>query len=212
MYAGREKIDKVNNTFLVLIPKVPNPEDFSQFLLIGLCNMVYKVLTKTLVNKIKSMLPHLISINQSSFVPGRHIINNIVVAQELIHTMKHLKGRKGFMALKIDLEKAYDRLRWSFIQETLVLVGFPYPLTVLIMECITTASFQVLWNGEPSDKIIPSKGIRQGDPLLPYIFVLCLERLSQMINLEVTTKNWNPITVGKNGIQASHLLFAITNC
>lgn len=111
VYDGKEDIAKVNKIFLFLIPKTPKPELISQFRPIGLYNTMYKVITKSLVNKIKSVLPHLISINQSSFVPGRHIINNIIVAQEMIHTMRNLKGKKGFMALKIDLEKAYDRLR-----------------------------------------------------------------------------------------------------
>lgn len=179
VYEGKEDNAKINQTFLVLIPKIPKPEHISQFWPIGLCNTIYKLVTKSLVNKIKSALPHLISINQSSFVSGRHIIDNIIIAQEMIHTMRNLKGKKGFMALKFDLEKAYDRLHWSFIKETLVFAGFPSSMINLIMECITTASLQVLWNGKPMKVIKPSRGIRQGDLLSPYIFVLCLERFSQ---------------------------------
>lgn len=125
IYAGTENIASVNKTLLVFIPKISKPEVISQFRPIKLCNTVYKVVSKTLVHKIKEILPQVISKNQSSFVPGRHIINNIVVAQEIIHSMRYQKGKKAFMALKIDLEKAYDRLRWSFIRETLELVGFP---------------------------------------------------------------------------------------
>lgn len=103
----------MNQTLLVLILKISKPNNISQFCLIRLCNTKYKVVTKTLLNKIKTVLSHLISQNQCSFILGRHIINNISVVQEMIHTMRHLKEKRGFMNLKIDLEKAYDRLRWS---------------------------------------------------------------------------------------------------
>lgn len=121
--------------------------------------------------------------------------------------MHHLKGKKGYMATKIDLEKAYDRLRWDFIKETLHLAHFPLALCNIIIECITTQSMQVLWNGEASKTITPSRGIRQGDPLLPYIFVLCMERLSQLIYKATSEGDWCPLAAGKNGIRISHLLF-----
>lgn len=173
----------------MLIPKVPKPHSITQFRPIGLCNTVYKVVTKTLVNKFKVVLPHLISENQSSFIPGRHITDNIIIAQEMIHIMRNLKGKRGFMVLKIDLKKAYDHFRWSLIRETLEIIGLPENMVKLMMNCISTAQLQVLWNREPTSIIMPSRGIRQGDPLSLYIFVLCLERLSQMINKEVENNN-----------------------
>lgn len=117
------------------------------------------MVTKALVDKIKIVHPHLISNNRSSFVLGRHIIDNIIIAQEVIHTIRHLKGKQGFMALKIDLENAYNRLKWSFIEETLVLASFPSPMIKLIMNYITTSRLQVLWNGEPTDISNLSRGI-----------------------------------------------------
>ena len=103
-------IREVNQTFLVLIPKGPQPEDIRDFRPISLCNVIYKLVTKIIVNRIKTHMPTIISPNQCSFVPGRHSSDNIIVAQEVIHSMKTMKGKKGFMAIKIDLEKAYDRL------------------------------------------------------------------------------------------------------
>ena len=105
----------LNDTFITVIPKVPNPEKVTQFRPIGLCNVVYKLITKCLVNRLKRALPDLISLIQSSFVPWRQITDNVIVMQEVLHSMRHKTGIKGWMAIKLDLEKAYDRLRWEFI-------------------------------------------------------------------------------------------------
>lgn len=111
------------------------------------------------------------------------------------------------MAIKIDLEKAYDRLRWDFIEETLVLAHFPTTMIQIIMRCITTLTMQVLWNGEASRTIYPAKGIQQGDPLSPYIFILYMKRLSRIINKAVSNKEWSPISTSKRGIPFSYLFF-----
>ena len=93
--------------------------DAAQFRPIGLCNVIYKLISKCIVNKLKGVLPDLISPAQSSFVPGRQITDNVILMQEAIHSMRRKKGATGWMAIKLDLEKAYDRLRWDFIHDTL---------------------------------------------------------------------------------------------
>lgn len=112
------------------------------------------------------------------------------------------------MAIKVDLEKAYDRLSWDFIYETLREFGLPTVLVQLIMECITTATMQLLWNGEITESFTPSRGIRQGDPISPYIFVLCIERLSHGVNDTVKRGYWKPIKLSRAGTSLSHLFFA----
>ena len=101
------------------------------------------------------------------------------------------------MAIKIDLEKAYDRLNWNFILDTHRDVGLPDNLSSLILECISSATMNLIWNGGKSDSFKPFRGIRQGDPLSPYIFVLCIERLSHLINLTVQNKLWKPFKVAR---------------
>jgi len=127
--------------------------------------------------------------------------------QELLHTMRRKRGKNGLMAIKLDLEKAYDRLNWGFIKNTLQEMRLPQVMVDVIMRCITTCSMRVLWNGEPTDCFNPSRGIRQGDPLSPYMFVACVERLSQLIDDMVQTRQWRPIRVCKNGPSISSLFF-----
>lgn len=132
------------------------------------------------------------------------ITDNIVVMQELIHSMRKKQGRKGWMLLKIDLKKVYDRLRWDFIKDTLVEASFPSMWVSWIRTCVQTSSMRLLWNGELTD--LPTRGIRQGDPISPYIFVLCMERLSHLINIAIAEKHWKPIKISRHGPKMSHVL------
>ncbi|GMJ00023.1 hypothetical protein HRI_003671500 [Hibiscus trionum] len=198
----------LNRTLLVLLPKVDSPESISQFQPIGLCTVVYKILSKVVVNRLKPFLPDWITENQTSFVPGRSITDNIVIAQEIIHSMRTRKGKMGWFDIKVDLEKAYDRLEWSFIDDTLSDIGVPDHLRSLIMSCVSSVSTQILWNGDTSDSFKPTRGIHQGDPLSPYLFVLCMERLAQAIQREVDQGTWKAFQFKRNGPLISHLFFA----
>ena len=91
--------------------------------------------------------------------------------------MSMKKGKQGYMAIKIDLEKAYDKLEWHFIWDVLTLNNFPQVTVKLIMGCISGSSISILFNGGKIDPFLPSRGIRQGDPLSPYLFILCMEML-----------------------------------
>ena len=208
IFNGNEIPKELNKTLIVLVPKSDNPISRKLFRPISLCPVIYKTITKLLANRLKSILPDLIGPTQTSFIPGRHITENIVVAQEVFHSMRRKKGRIGQMAIKVDLEKAYDRLSWDFIYETLREFGLPTILVRLIMECITTATMQLLWNGEITESFTPSRGIRQGDPISPYIFVLCIERLSHGVNDTVKRGYWKPIKLSRAGTSLSHLFFA----
>ena len=133
----------------------------------SLCNMVYKIVTKILVQRLRPLLPSLISPIQASFLAGKRGPDNVIIAQELIYFLKKRKGNDGYIVVKIDLEKAYDRLKWSFNRMVLNHFGFPSNSTNLIMSCISTASIAVLFNGNKLDLFQPSRRIRQGDPISP---------------------------------------------
>lgn len=157
---------------------------------------------------LQTILPHLIGPQRTSFFPGRHIIKNIVVAQEVIPSMRNNKGTKGQMAIKMDLKKSYDRLSWSFIHETLLEAGIPTDFVQIILECITTIQMNLLRNGEFINEFRPSKGIRQGDPISAYIFVLFIERLGHGICHTVNMGRWKPIRLSQHCIFLTYLFFA----
>lgn len=116
VFSNPQLIQQINHMHLVLIPKIDKLETIMDFRPTSLCIVIYKIIAKVVVNRIKPVLSSIISPNQCSFVPGTLSSDNIIVAQEVIHSMSSMKGKKGFMAIKVDLEKAYDRLRWSSVE------------------------------------------------------------------------------------------------
>lgn len=181
----------INDSFLALILKTDPPSKCKDFRPIGLCNTIYKILTKVIANRIKPFLSNLIHPSQTSFIPGRVIHENVIIAKEMAHFFKKCGKKKNVMAIKVDLSKAYNSLEWGFIRETLLGFNFPKKLVELIVDCICSLEISVLWNGEVTTSFRPSRGIRQGDPLSPYIFVLCMERLSRDIGIKVARGLWN---------------------
>lgn len=198
----------LNITNIALIPKLANPERPMHFRPIGLCNVSYKIISKAMTNRLKEVMKELVGPFQSSFVPNRQITDNIIVYQEVLNNMRRKRNGKGLMVVKIDLEKAYDRLSWDFIKDTLKEVGMDSIWIRNIMTCVETPLLSILWEGEQTDFFKPGRGIRQGDPISPYLFVLCIERLSHIILKEVDKGNWKGIKVSRNGPTLSHLFFA----
>ena len=144
---------------------------------------------------------------QAGFVPGRRMSDNIIIVQEVIRTLISRRGRTGYMAIKLDLEKAYDRLEWNYIQDTFEFFQLPPTLITLIKNMVTSTRFHILWNGTPLPAVLPSRGIRQGDPLSPYLFILCLERLSIKLNEAIRDNVIHPISF-RGRVRLSHLFFA----
>ena len=199
--------DYLNETFS-LSSQNASTESLNNYRLISLCNTVYKVVSKIIVGRIRPLISNLISPVQVAFVPSRKGIDNVVIAQELFFALDRIKGKEGYMAIKVDLEKAYDRLEWSFIHQVLIAFRFPQNLIKLIMSCITSSKVSILFNGSALDPFAPSRGIRQGDPLSPYLFILCMEYLGHLIEKKCVEGVWKPLKASRNNIGISHLLFA----
>lgn len=208
IFAAKEIPVELNRTSITLIPKIPGPETLSNYRPISLCNTVYKIVSKILVARLRPLLGKLISHYQSAFVPGRRGTDNAIIVQELIHTISKKKGKTWFMAIKIDMEKVYDKLEWSFIREMLIRVNIPQNLIKLMMSCVSTVSTSIVVNGGALDHILPLKGLRQGDPLSPHIFILCMDFLGQLIEEKCSTKSWKLVRASRSGQAFFHLFFA----
>ena len=194
-------------TNLVLIPKIAHPKLITQFRPISLCNTLYKLVSRIIVQRLKPYMAEVINPCQAGFVPGRRTSDNIIIVQEVIRTFISRRGQTGYVALKLDLEKAYDQLEWHYIQDTLEFFQLPPTLITLIMNMISSTQFHVLWNGSPLPEVVPSRGLRQGDPLSPYLFILCLEHLSIQLTEAVQDKRLHPISF-RGRVRLSHLFFA----
>jgi len=135
-------------------------------------------------------------------------VDNAIVVQELIHTISSKKGKVGYKAIKVDLEKTYDKVEWSFIREVLINANLPQNLVSLIMSCVSLVSTSILFNGGNMEPILPSRGIRQGDPLSPYLFIPCMEALGHLIEEKCEEKFWTPVKSSISGFAFSQLFFA----
>uniref|UniRef100_A0A2N9F4S2 Reverse transcriptase domain-containing protein n=1 Tax=Fagus sylvatica TaxID=28930 RepID=A0A2N9F4S2_FAGSY len=164
---------------------------------------------EVLANRLKKVLPHVISETQSAFVPGRLISDNILIAFKTLHYMHQMRqGQQGYMALKLDMSKAYDRVEWVFLEKIMMTMGFHQKWVALMMECVQSVSFSVLINGEPKGYFNPSRGLRQGDPLSPYLFLLCAEGLHALLTRATISRHLQGIAISRGGPKLTHLFFA----
>ncbi|KAK3211287.1 hypothetical protein Dsin_015993 [Dipteronia sinensis] len=173
-------------------------------------NVIYKTVTKVIDSRLKTYLQNIISSNQSAFVPGRQIFDNVLIAFETLHSISLKKtGKKGMLALKLDMSKAYDRVEWNFLQAVKTKMNFPPRWSTLIMDYISTANLSFHLNGIPVCDVIPFRGLRQGCPLfsIPF-FLLCSEAFSCLISDSERNGRGLGIRSSRGGPLISHLFFA----
>ncbi|KAG7578379.1 Reverse transcriptase domain [Arabidopsis thaliana x Arabidopsis arenosa] len=195
-----------NATSLVLIPKIQNAAKVSDFRPISCLNTLYKVVSKLLANRLKSVLSDVISHSQSAFMPGRSLSENVLLASEIVqgYNRKNISQRA---MLKVDLRKAFDSVRWDFVLATLKGLKIPETYIGWIKECVCTPSFSVSINGKSEGFFKSKRGLRQGDPLSPYLFVLAMEVFSKLIQSRFASGYiaYHPKT---ENLEISHLMFA----
>jgi hypothetical protein len=164
-------------------------------------------MSKMLSHRFKVILLEIISDHQSPFMPGRLITKNILLAYECIHTMKNKKEKKGLCAIKLDMHKAYDRVEWCFLEKIMDKLGFDQRWVKLVMACVSSVCYRVRFNNTKTKTFVPTRGLRQGDPLSPYLFLMVAEGLPCMIRKAGERGDLEGVKVCKQAPTISHLLF-----
>ncbi|GJT19200.1 RNA-directed DNA polymerase, eukaryota, reverse transcriptase zinc-binding domain protein [Tanacetum coccineum] len=200
-------LGEVNATIISLILKIHHPNKVSDFRPIACFNVLYKCISKILTNRIKSSLDVIVNPNQSAFIPGRIIQDNLMLSQELLKGY-NCKSGPSRCALKIDIAKAYDTVNWIFLEKILKCFGFHEKMVAWIMTCVSSASFTIGINGERYGFFKSGRGLRQGDPISPYLFTLVMEVFSLLLARNVTTSHVFKYHKGCKDLKLTHLSFA----
>ncbi|KAJ9564765.1 hypothetical protein OSB04_000731 [Centaurea solstitialis] len=195
-----------NSSFITLIPKVVNPCNISEFRPISLIGVFYKVVAKVLAHRLKRVIGKVISDQQSAFIKGRNILDGVLVANEVVDFIRG-KKRKGLI-FKVDFEKAYDSVNWNFLLDTLRRMGFRDKWIRWISTCLRSSHVSVLVNGAPSKEFVMGRGLRQGDPLAPFLFLIASENLNLLMEEAKEKGLYEGLKIGQNDIEISHLQYA----
>nr|KYP42285.1 Transposon TX1 uncharacterized [Cajanus cajan] len=167
---------------------------------------MYKILSKLLANKLKKVLSYVIDKRQSVFIDGRNILQSVVIANEAIDEAKRYKKQSIFF--KVDFEKAYDSVSWNYLLYMLRRLGFYEEWVGWINECLRTAMVSTLVNGSPSEEFTLKRGLRQGDPLTPFLFCMAAEGLIGLVRQAENCNLYSGLKVGRNNIGVSITQYA----
>ena len=173
---------QANHSIITLVPKSANVTSPSDFRPISCCNVIYKVIAKLLAGRLACTLPTIISPLQNAFLGGRFMSDNINLVQELLRQYGRKRSSPRCL-LKVDFRKAFDSVHWVFLEQLLLQLGFPGRFVSLLMQCVSTVSYSVAVNGDLHGFFMGKSGVRQGDPLSPYLFICCMEYFSRMLTL-----------------------------
>uniref|UniRef100_A0A0V0IVQ8 Putative ovule protein n=1 Tax=Solanum chacoense TaxID=4108 RepID=A0A0V0IVQ8_SOLCH len=198
-----------NATFIALIPKKVGASELKDFRPISLIGSLYKIISKILTERLKRVMPKLVYKQQMAFIKGRQIMDAILVANECVdvRTISKVPG----ILCKLDIEKAYDHLNWEFLWSTLRRMGFGNTWIKWMRFCMTTVKFSVLINGSPAGFFSSKRGLRQGDPLSPFLFILAMGGLSDMLKFAQVNNKIRGFKVSQGdslGVSISHLQYA----
>lgn len=183
-----------STSFITLVPKNDNPQGLGEYRPISLIGSIYKILAKVLTNRLKKVLPNVISDCQSTFWGGRNILDGVVVLNELVDLAKTKKNECMFF--KVDFEKTYDTIYWSFLFYMMERLGFNSTWLRWTKACICSSSLSVLVNGSPTQDFLVSRGLRQGDSLSPFLFLIVAEGQSALVKRVVSLGSFSGYKVG----------------
>ena len=194
-----------NSTFIALIPKIPDAKLVKDFRPISLIGSFYKIIAKILANRLVMVLGDIVNEVQSAFVADRQILDGPFILNEVLQWCK-LKRKKSFI-FKVDFEKAYDSVRWDYLDDVLRRFGFGEKWCSWIQACLHSSRGSVLVNGSPTEEFIFHKGLKQGDPLSPFIFILIMESLHLSLKRVVDAGMFKGIGLN-DSMYLSHMFYA----
>ncbi|GKV35106.1 hypothetical protein SLEP1_g43419 [Rubroshorea leprosula] len=183
-YTNGKLVKGSNASFVVLIPKTSNPQKIEDFRPISLIGSMYKIIAKLLANRIRLVMGSVIGVQQTAFVKDRLLVDGVLVANEVIDEAK--RRRKSSFILKLDFEKAFDKVSWSYLNYMLKRMGFGDKWANWIMKCLSASTVSFLINGSATRQISISRGLCQGDPLSPFLFLIAAEGLNGLISIAVS--------------------------
>ncbi|KAJ9550052.1 hypothetical protein OSB04_022595 [Centaurea solstitialis] len=195
-----------NSSFIALVPKVNDPLCISDFRPIHLMGCISKIVSKILAERLKLVVGDVINPVQTAYVKARQITDGPLIVNEIIHWVKRVK--KKIFILKVDFEKAFDNIRWDFLWEVMAQMNFGRTWISWLKGFICTAQVSVLVNGSPTKQFSLEKGVRQGDPLSPYLFIIAMEGLIAAINEAKELGMFVGLELPNNGPIISNLHFA----
>ncbi|KAK2433359.1 hypothetical protein QL285_018637 [Trifolium repens] len=197
----------LNSTFIALIPKIESPQRLNDFRPISLVGSLYKILAKVLANRLRLVVGSVVSEAQTAFVKSRQILDGVLIANEVVDEAR--RSKKELLLFKVDFEKAYDSVDWKYLDEVMGKIAFPVLWRKWIKECVSTATASVLVNGSPTEEFPLERGLRQGDPLSPFLFLLAAEGLNVLMEAVVEHNLFTGFRVGQQEpVEVSHLQFA----
>ncbi|XP_071699026.1 uncharacterized protein [Rutidosis leptorrhynchoides] len=195
-----------NASFITLVPKRHDPSALNDYRPISLIGSYYKIIAKLLSNRLRKVIPNLVGFEQSAFIKGRNILDGALIANETLNFLKH--NRLKSLIFKVDFEKAFDCLNWDYLMEIMEIMGFGSKWRGWILSCLKSASVSILVNGSPTSEFNLERGVRQGDTLSPFLFIIAAEGLNVLTKRAVLTKRFLVVEIGSEKIHISHLQYA----
>ncbi|GKC23951.1 RNA-directed DNA polymerase, eukaryota, partial [Tanacetum coccineum] len=194
-----------NSSFIALIPKIPDANMVKDFRPISLIGSIYKIIAKILTNRLVTVLGNIVSEVHSAFIAGRQILDGPFILNEVLHWCS--KKKKKSLIFKVDFEKAYDSVRWDFLEDVLKKFGFGNKWCNWILCCLNSSKGSILVNGSPTEEFQFYKGLKQGDPLSPFLFILVMESLHLSFQRVVDTGMFKGLTLN-DSLCLSHMFYA----
>ncbi|GJU27326.1 cysteine-rich receptor-like protein kinase [Tanacetum coccineum] len=195
-----------NSSFVTIIPKVTDPIGLGDFHPISLIGCYYKIIAKVLAERIKRVVGKVVGDVQNAFIKGRYILDGVLIANEVVGHLR--KTRSKGLIFKVDFEKAYDSLNWRFLGDIMKKMGFGNKWCKWIDCCLRSSTMSILVNGSPTEEFCLERGVRQGDPLSPFLFILAAEGLNAIIREAVDKGVFRGIKIGSDNVVVSHLQYA----